>query len=245
MGKRGRQRKQKGQNIPNRVLEVLRAGILELPNQVRSGVSDVRILIIDDDEASQTALRHVLDSEGWKFKIQPMASETLNDLAGSEWTLVLVNVALVGLSGPLFATLRELALAQAIEEGKRRVRVLFIVPELMGEHAQPWLEHERLPYVLKPLNLHDFLEKVSDLLLENKAIPRPIRQVRAEIKGSERRVKERRKTQDRRLTPMFAAREDYPMSEEEVLAYEQQEAEASKKKRYQPVTDLGAPKKET
>ena len=103
-------------------------------------MSEVRILIIDDDEASQTALRHVLDSEGWKFKIQAMASEALNDLASAEWTLLLVNIAMVGLSGPLFATLRDLALAPAVEEDQRRVRVLFIVPELIAEHAQPWLE---------------------------------------------------------------------------------------------------------
>jgi len=32
------------------------------------------------------------------------------------------------------------------------------------------LEANRLPYVVRPYHLHDFLEKVSDLLVEVKAI---------------------------------------------------------------------------
>jgi len=201
---------------------------------------DVRILIIDDDEATQNAMRHVLDSEGWKFKIQPLASETLNELAAEQWSLLLVNVALSGLSGPLFATLRDLSQATAVEEGKRRVRVLFLVPELLAQHAQGWLEHERLPYVIKPVNLHDFLDKVSDLLVENQSIERPIRQVRTDFRA-ERRAKDRRKSPDRRATPMFAARDDYSYSDEEIAEFESQEKEQSKR-RYKPPTDLGVPK---
>ena len=77
-------------------------------------------------------------------------------------------------------TLRELALAPAMESGKARVRVLFLVPEAGAGAVQPVLEQERLPYALKPFNLHDVLEKVSDLLLEAGAIPQSIRQVRRE-----------------------------------------------------------------
>jgi len=204
-------------------------------------LADVRILIIDDDEATQSAMRHVLDSEGWKFKIQPLASETLNDLATGDWSLLLVNVALSGLSGPLFATLRDLSQATAVEGGKRRVRVLFLVPELLAGHAQGWLENERLPYVIKPVNLHDFLDKVSDLLMENQSIERPIRQVRPEFKASDRRGRDRRKSSDRRSSPMFAARDDYSYSDEELSEFESQEKEQSKR-RYKPPTDLGTPK---
>lgn len=203
---------------------------------------DVRILIIDDDESTQTAMKCVLDAEGWKFKTQPMASEALNEMAREEWTLLLVNVALTGLSGPLFATLRDLGQAQAVEMGKRRVRVLFIVPELMAPHAQPWLEFEKMPYVLKPLNLNDFLEKVSDLLMDAQAIAKPIRQVRPEFKGSDRRGKDRRGSPDRRSTPMFAARDDYAWTDDEIAEYEKQEAEQSSRT-YHPPTDLGNPKK--
>ena len=69
-----------------------------------------------------------------------------------------------------------MALAPAVEEGKVRARVLFLVPEAMRLEAQPILEKERLPYVLKPFQFNDFLEKVSDLLMETDALATPIRQ---------------------------------------------------------------------
>ncbi len=193
-------------------------------------MSEVGILIIDDDEASQTALRHVLDSEGWKLRVVPLVNQAFGELATGNWKLVIVNVAMTGVAGPLFSTLRDLALAPPIEAGRTRARVLFLVPELAGAEAQPVLERERLPYALKPLHLHDFLEKVSDLLLETQAIPAPIRRVRYEYKGPERRRKDRRSARDARKTAMFAARDDYLMSEEEIAEFEKQEEEERKKK---------------
>ncbi len=200
-------------------------------------MSPVRILIIDDDEASQAALRQVLDSEGWKVRIVPLANQALAELASSNWTLVIVNVAMTGLAGPLFSTLKELALAPGVEAGRTRARVLFLVPELAGAEAQPVLEQERLPYSLKPFHLHDFLEKVSDLLLETNAIPGPIRRVRHEYKGTERRGTDRRSGHERRETAMFASREDYMMSEEEIAEFERQEEEERKKKKKQPAQE--------
>jgi DNA-binding response OmpR family regulator len=190
----------------------------------------VNILIIDDDEATQSALRHVLDSEGWTVRIVPLASQALAELARGNWRLVIVNVAMTGLDGPLFSTLKELALAAPVEAGRTRARVLFLVPERAGAEAQPSLEHERLPYALKPFHLHDFLEKVSDLLLDTQAIAAPIRRVRYEYKATDRRRKERRASRDRRETAMFASRDDYMMTEEEIAEFEKQEEEERKKK---------------
>lgn len=200
-------------------------------------MNPARILIIDDDEASQAALRQVLDSEGWKLQIVPLAHQALAELASTNWTLVIVNVAMTGLDGPLFSTLKELALAAPVEAGRTRARVLFLVPELAGAVAQPVLERERLPYSLKPFHLHDFLEKVSDLLLETNAISAPIRRVRYEYKGPDRRGTDRRSGHDRRETAMFASREDYMMSEEEIAEFERQEEEERKKKKKQPARE--------
>src|SRR6202007_1547160 len=59
-----------------------------------------------------------------------------------------------------------------------RVRVLFLVPALAAKNVGPVLEREGLRYTLKPYNLHDFLEKVSDLLVESGALDAPIRSMR-------------------------------------------------------------------
>jgi DNA-binding response OmpR family regulator len=189
-------------------------------------MGDVRILVIDDDATSQSALRQILDSEGWKVAVVPMVREGLVTLATGDWKLVIVNVAMTGVEGPLFTTLKELAQAEAAE-GKPRVGVLFLVPELAAYDAKPVLEKEKLPYVLKPYHLHDFLERVSDLLMETRSISDPIRQVRRP--KSDRRSKDRR-AGDRRNSPMFASRKDYYMTEEEIAEYEKQEAESRKKK---------------
>src|SRR4029077_13716162 len=95
------------------------------------------------------------------------------------WSLALANVTITGTDSPLFVTLRELTNVSAEEGG--RLRALYMDPGEGGEEYVQQLERAKLPYVLRPFHLHDFLEKVSDLLVEVKAIPAPLRQVRYEF----------------------------------------------------------------
>lgn len=194
-------------------------------------MSEVRILIVDDDEGSQHALQQVFDSEGWLVRVVPFASEAMRELARGHWTLVIVNIALADITGPLFTTLKELAHVEVEPDGAQNgLRVLFLVPLLAARWARPVLDKERLPYAMKPLNLNDFLEKVSDLLLEAGAIARPIRDVSVLSANKERRQRDRRSGRDRRDGKMFASREDYTMTEEEIADYEKQEEEDRKKR---------------
>jgi PleD family two-component response regulator len=197
-------------------------------------MSNVSILIIDDDKVSQLALQQILDSEGWRVHVVPLASQGLLELAKGEWTLVVANITLTDTQGPHFEILRELAQADAgpVGTARRPARVLFLVPELAAKFAQPVLERARLPYILKPIHLHDFLEKMSDLLLEAGAIAEPIVHMRSEISRKERLKTERLAAQSsQRQTRMFASREDYQMSEEEITEYEKQEETESKQKK--------------
>jgi len=200
-------------------------------------MATIGILVIDDNEVSQSALRQVLDSEGWQVRIVPVLSQALAELSSGEWSLVIVNVAMTGLSGPFYLTLKELALAPAVEEGRVRARVLFLVPEAQAAEARPVLEKERLPYVLKPFQFNDFLEKVSDLLMETAALTTPIRNVRHDASAAERKRTERRLghtsdvRQGRRDTSMFASRSEYVMTEEEIADYEKTEEQERKKKK--------------
>ncbi len=200
----------------------------------------IGILIIEDDEANQSALRQLLDSEGWYVRIVPVVKHALAELSTGEWSLVILNIAMVGLSSPVYETLRELALAPAVEEGKVRARVLFVVPESAALEALPIFERERLPYVVKPFQFHDLLEKVSDLLMEAAALTNPIRRVRHDSSLSERKRQEGRQGRESgnafapRNTNMFAKRDEYVMTEEEITEYEKsekEEQEAKKKKK--------------
>jgi DNA-binding NtrC family response regulator len=204
-------------------------------------LAKIGILIIDDDEANQSALRQLLDSEGWQVRVVPVISQALSELSTGEWSLVIVNIAMMGLASPIYLTLRELALAPAVEDGKVRARVLFVVPESASREAVPVFERERLPYVLKPFQFHDLLEKVSDLLMEAAALADPIRRVRHDSSLSERKRKEGREGREsgnalaQRNTSMFAKRDEYTMTEEEIAEYEKSEKQESddKKKKKQ------------
>jgi DNA-binding response OmpR family regulator len=194
----------------------------------------VNILVLDQDGPSANALRQVLDSEGWRVRVVGDTKLLLAELKTAEWSLVIANIALLGLDSPGYFTLRELA-GVPIEEGGR-VRSLFLVPEMAGSQFVSVLEKARLPYVVRPYHLHDFLEKVSDLLVEVKAIEAPLRQVRYEFGGLRKKKREASRT-----TTMFASRDSYAYTEEELAEYEKSESEHSRHKRNKPLTKLGDP----
>ncbi len=194
----------------------------------------VNILVLDQEGPSATALRQVLDSEGWRVRVIPDSKLLLAELKTGEWSLVIANIALLGLDSPGYLTLRELAGVPAEEGG--RVRTLFLVPEMAGSQFVGVLEKARLPYVVRPYHLHDFLEKVSDLLVEVNAIEAPLRQVRYEFGGLRKKKREASRT-----TSMFASRDEYSYTEEELAEYEKRESENSRSKRNKPLTNLGDP----
>jgi DNA-binding response OmpR family regulator len=192
----------------------------------------VGILVLDDDTQGASAVRQILDSEGWRVRVVTNNRLLLSELKSAEWSLVIANVVLMGVEGPAFITLRELAGVSVTEGG--RLRILFLIPELAESQYVTVLEQARLPYLVRPYHLHDFLERVSDLLVEVKAIDAPIRQVRHEF-GALRK----KKKQTGRATSMFASRDSFSYTDEEIAEYERQEKEASQLKRRKTPTNLG------
>ena len=192
----------------------------------------VGILVLDNDARSSGALHQILDSEGCRVRVATDIALLVAELKTGEWSLVIANAPMIGVDTPLAYTLRELGNVPAEEGG--RLRVLYIVPEMTENQFIASLEAARLPYVVRPFHLHDFLEKVSDLLIEVKAIESPLRQVRHEFAG-----KRKKKQKAGRSTTMFASRDSYSYSEEEIAEYERLERESSAANRHKPPTDLG------
>jgi DNA-binding response OmpR family regulator len=206
-----------------------------MANPPTAEVRQVGLLVLEADTGNAVALKQILDSEGWRVRLVPDLQLLHAELKTGEYSLVIANIELVGLDSPTFQVLRELASVTAEEGG--RVRVLFVVPELAGSQFVPFLERARVPYAVRPFHLHDFLEKVSDLLVEVKAIEGPLRMTRYEF-GEARK----KKKQASRTTSMFASRDSYSYTEEELAEYERQEAETSKTRRIKPRTNLGDPR---
>ena len=192
----------------------------------------VGILVLDDDPSGASAVKQVLDSEGWRVRVVPDAKGLLNELKNADWSLVVANAAAIDLDSPAFFTLREIA--SVPQESGGRIRALFIIPETPEKELTGQIEASRLPYVVRPYHLHDFLEKISDLLVEIKVIDAPLRLVRREF-GAIRK----KKKQVGRNT-MFAARDTFSYTEEEIAEYEAEEAAASKNKRKTRI-NLGDP----
>jgi DNA-binding response OmpR family regulator len=193
----------------------------------------VGILVLDSDPTGASAVKQVLDSEGWRVRVVPDSKALLTELKSADWSLVVANAAAMDLDSPAFFTLREIATVP--QESGGRIRALLIVPETAERQLIGQIEASRLPYVVRPYHLHDFLEKISDLLVEIKVIDAPIRLVRREF-GAIRK----KKKQAGRNT-MFAARDTFSYTEEEIAEYEREEAtEASKGKR-KTRTNLGDP----
>ena len=195
-------------------------------------IQQVGILVLDDNAQGASAVKQILDSEGWRVRVVSDSKMLLAELKTGEWSLVIANVALTGVDGHAFVILRELASVSPAEGA--RVRVLYLVPELTSTQYVVHLEAARLPYVVRPYHLHDFLEKVSDLLVEVKAIEGPIRQVRHEFGAL------RKKKKQAGRNSMFASRDTFSYTDEELAEYEKQESEASKSRR-KPRINLGDP----
>ena len=196
--------------------------------------SPVNILVLDEEGPAAVALRQILDSEGCRVRVTADTKQLMTELRIGVWSLVIANADLLGVESPGFLMLRELGTVP-VEEGGR-IRCLFLVPEMTGSQYVRTLEQARLPYVVRPYHLHDFLEKVSDLLVEVKAIDAPLRQVRYEFGGLRKK-----KRQAARTNSMFASRDSYSYSEEEIAEYEKQESELAQSKRQKPRGNLGDP----
>jgi len=194
----------------------------------------VGILVLDSDPHAGTAVKQVLDSEGWRVRLVPDAKGLLAELKSADWSLVVANATAIDLDSPAFFTLREIA--SVPQENGGRIRALFIIPEMAERQLTGAIEAARLPYVVRPYHFHDFLEKVSDLLVEIKAIEAPLRLVRREFGA----LRKKRK-QAAGSNSMFAARDTFSYSEEEIAEYEREEAEISKSKRNKPRINLGDP----
>lgn len=203
-----------------------------LPN---SEQRQVGLLVLESDPGSSAALKQILDSEGWRVRIVEDLKMLHVELKTAEYSLLIANIALIGLDSPTFHVLKELGGVSAEDGGK--IRTLFVIPELNGSQFIGHLETARLPYVLRPFHLHDFLEKVSDLLVEVKAIAAPLRMTRYEF-GEARK----KKKQASRTTSMFASRDSYSYTEEEIAEYEKAESESSRLRRNRPRTNLGDPR---
>jgi len=192
---------------------------------------EINILVLEDDTGSQNAIQVMMDGESWKVKILADAEAALQELAQGSWALVVACLSLVELSSPLFQVLKELAQAAPVEEGKSRVRVLFVVSASQATEAIPLLENARLPYAMKPYQFNDFMEKVNDLLLQAQFVSKTARERGFAFEQHERTKTANAGKKAAAGNSMFASRDEYYYSEEELAEYEREQKDDEKKRK--------------
>src|SRR5205807_7492594 len=128
-------------------------------------------LVLDNDPHGASAVKQILDSEGWRVRVVPDAKMLLSELKNADWSLVVANAAAIDLESPAFFTLREIATVP--QDAGGRIRALFLIPETGERQFTQQIEASRLPYVVRPFHLPTFSEKVTVLLFRLKLIKAP------------------------------------------------------------------------
>src|SRR5256886_3411827 len=82
----------------------------------------VGILVLDDNAQGASAVKQILDSEGWRVRVVSDTKMLLAELKTGEWSLVIANVVLTGVDGHAFVILRELASVSAADGARIRDR---------------------------------------------------------------------------------------------------------------------------
>jgi len=198
---------------------------------------EIHILVLEDDPGSQKSIELMLDAEGWKVTLLSDASAGMQELAKGTWALVIASMSLVEPSGPLFQILKELGQAAPVEDGRSRLRVMFVVPENELSNLLPILEKERLPYATKPYHFNDFMEKVNDLLIQAQFIGKTARERGFAFEQRARTKSGKPGKKAAAASSMFASRDEYYYTEEELAEYERQQSEEEKRKKKK--TNLG------
>lgn len=190
-------------------------------------VSDVRVLIVDDEEPTRNAIVSLLNSEDWVLDLADDPHAALRKLREGPWSLVLASTGVARLESPLFESLKALA------EAGGPFRVLFLVSVLGGPEVEQRLEQLSLPHTAKPLRVHDFLEQVSELLLHAHIIDQPLRRLH-ELAAAPRPLEHRVSPQTQGKA-MFATRDAYEAyTEEDLKEFEEEEKQRKTKEGEKP-----------
>ncbi len=180
-------------------------------------MSEVRVLIVDDEESTRNAIVSLLKTEGWVLETVGEAHAALVKLREGPWHLVIASIEVARFDEPLFESL------QALSEAEGPLRALFLVSVVAAPEVERRLEQLGLPHTVKPLRVDDFLEQVSELLLRAHTIYQPLRKVK-ELAVAPPRLLEHRVTHDAKRGGMFASRKGYDdFTEEELKEFEEEE----------------------
>jgi signal transduction histidine kinase/ActR/RegA family two-component response regulator len=123
--------------------------------EMQAPLSKGRVLIIDDEPNILEVMSRALRRQGFQVDIYDSARKALENLAQASYDLTLCDIRMPDMSGPEFYQ----AASQKIPELK--YRIIFTTGDAVNNETHQFLEETGLPYLNKPFDLADLLERVK------------------------------------------------------------------------------------
>ncbi len=119
-------------------------------------ISNIKILIVDDEEIARDNLTHVLNQEGYSTVAVGSGSEALQQFEKAEFELVLTDLMLPGMNG--------IELLEHIKEMEPSTQVIVITGHATVTTAVSAMQHGAHSYIAKPFNLDELRAQVRKAL---------------------------------------------------------------------------------
>jgi len=134
-----------------------------------------RILLIEDDAGAASALRKVLETEGYAVEAVERGDEGLAQAAAAPFDLVLTDLKLPGLSG--------LELAARLHGAKPKLPIIMMTAHGTTETAIQATKLGVYEYLIKPFEAEELLDLVASAVAHSKLMSEPVEMGSADAAG--------------------------------------------------------------
>jgi signal transduction histidine kinase/CheY-like chemotaxis protein len=127
-------------------------------NRVAQPPEPARVLVIEDELTVARLVADVLEEEGHRVDVALSAAEALQLADDAHYDLAICDMKMPDLDGEhFFRTLVR-------EQNPLREKLLFVTGDSGAPHTRQFLEHNRLPFVVKPFHVQELSAAVSKVL---------------------------------------------------------------------------------
>ena len=124
-------------------------------------MSQLSILIVDDEVDLATALAERLELRGWKVEIALTGDKALQHLGGTDFEVVIIDVKMPGMSG--------LELMANIKRQRPGTKVILFTGLGSDADAERGMQEGASAYLIKPIDIQKLIEEINKVIRENGA----------------------------------------------------------------------------
>ncbi|SPE60058.1 Nitrogen regulation protein NR(I) [Verrucomicrobia bacterium] len=134
-----------------------------------------RILLVEDDPGTASALRKVLQAEGYDVEVVGRGDQGLAQATAASFDLVLTDLRLPGLSG--------LELAEQLHGAKPKLPIIMMTAHGTTETAIQATKFGAYEYLIKPFEAEELLDLVASAVAHSRLMSEPVEMGTSEAGG--------------------------------------------------------------